>query len=186
MSYNFGEKIPVSSWGRGIQLSADGFPKAKAGGVHMDWSTVSALADDTFTPDQLDENGDPQVGAIPYRVGDKVVRYGTPIQRRASDGHFVLALTGGPKLKGDIYLVNETVCLRAGASHPDREPIAIDGGRVFKARLLYSGSDVLGKSFAAITNQDGSGSTDANIASGVTITLAELDLALPNISYALD
>jgi hypothetical protein len=186
MSYNFGERIPVSSWGRGIQLSADGFPKAKAGGVHFDWSTVSALADDTFTTDQLDQNGDPVPGAVPYRVGDKVVRFGTPIQRRASDGHFVLALTGGPKARGDIYLVNETVCLKAGATHPDREPIAIDGGRIFKDRLLVSGADVLGKSFAAITNQDGSSSTDANIASGTTLTLAELEAALPNITYALD
>jgi len=117
----------------------------------------------------------------PIPAGMKVLRYGTPIQRRASDGKFVLALTGGPKTKGDIYLVNETVIFDPSKSATDQldpkslYPIAIDGGRVFKDRLLYATHNVIGK------DVDG-----ADVTVGVTLTLAELEAALPGITYAIN
>lgn len=188
MSYNFGERIPVSSWGRGVQLSADGFPKAKAGGVRFDWTDVNvvALANDTYMPDQLGADGLRVIGAKPILKGTKVLRYGTPIQRQA-DGTFKLAQGAGNV--GDVYYVNETV-----TDSDKRDPIAIDGGRVFKARILTStaadaaadiSGNVVGKSFAGF-NVDGSASTSADVTYAGLPTLAELQAALPNISYALD
>lgn len=198
-TFNFGERQSVESYNRGVQLSADGFPKAKPGGAEFDWTTVTALAKDTYLTDQLDDASDPQgvdasgadsttfanskalSDARPVAAGMKVLRYGTPIQRRASDGLFVLALTGGPKARGDIYLVNETVVFDPSVSATTQVdpktlyPIAIDGGRVFKARLVTAESPNIG------VDVDG-----ANVGSGVTLTLADLELALPNITYALD
>lgn len=225
--FNFSERNFTGSWKRSTQLSADGYPKAKPGGAEFDWSTVTALAKDTYLEDQLDVNRDPQgaeasgpfasadgtilnavdfedsqttlppgslealpnSGAVqvpstdefPVKAGMKVLRYGTPIQRRAADGKFVLALTDGPKLRGDIYLVNETVVFDPSKSFTDQldpksiYPIAIDGGRVFKSRILHSTSNVIG------VDVDG-----ADVTVGVTLTLAELEAALPNISYAID
>jgi hypothetical protein len=191
MSYNFGERIPVSSWGRGVQLSADGFPKAKAGGVQFNWASVTALANDTYMPDQLDQDGNLTPAAKPILKGSKVVRYGTPIERQA-DGTFSLAQGAGAK--GDVYYVNETAVLAPGATHADREPIAIDGGRVFKARILSStaadeaagiSGNVVGKSVAGF-NTDGSASVAADVTYAGLPTLAQLEAALPSISYALD
>jgi hypothetical protein len=206
--FNFGERNFIGSWKRSTQLNSDGYPKAKPGGAEFDWSTVTALVKDTYLEDQLDVNRDPQgaeasgpfaaadctvLNAItfanskpasdefPIKAGMKVLRYGTPIQRRASDGKFVLALTGGPKTRGDIYLVNETVVFDPSKSATDQldpkslYPIAIDGGRVFKERLLYATHDVIG------IDVDG-----ADVSAGVTLTLAELEAALPEITYAID
>jgi len=289
--FNFNERTFIGSWKRSTQLSADGYPKAKPGGAEFDWSTVDALAKDTYLEDQLDVNRDPQgaeasgpfafpevlvtvndadvnagetsitvvalPGAIPsgtvlqfsdgtsatltasaaagatsltvaalaadiadastatfspllnsvsfedsqvphampgnpamtlpasdefpVKAGMKVLRYGTPIQRRASDGKFVLALTGGPKTRGDIYLVNETVVFDPSKSATEQldpkslYPIAIDGGRVFKDRLLYATHNVIG------VDVDG-----ADVTVGVTLTLAELEAALPGITYAIN
>ena len=206
--FNFNEREFIGSWKRSTQLSSDGYPKAKPGGAEFDWSTVAALAKDTYLEDQLDVNRDPQgaeasgpvasadgtlLNAItfadsqpasdefPVKAGMKVLRYGTPIQRRAADGKFVLALTGGPKAKGDIYLVNETVVFDPSKSATQQldpkslYPIAIDGGRVFKSRLLHAGQNVIG------VDVDG-----ADVTVGVTLTLAELEAALPEITYAID
>lgn len=163
---------PLETWGRGIQLTADGFPKAKAGGVTFDWGTVTALAKDTYLADQLDETGAPIAGAVAIKAGEKVLRYGTPIQRRASDGAFVVALTGGPVGKGDIYLVNQTVLK---SDRYSAHPVAIDGGRIFKARMLYAAQNVIGK------DVDG-----GNVTTAATITLAQVEAATPNFTYAND
>jgi hypothetical protein len=206
--FNFFERQFLGSWKRSTQLSSDGYPKAKPGGAEFDWSTVAALAKDTYLEDQLDVNRDPQ-GAeasgpvasadgtllnqvtfadskpasdeFPVKAGMKVLRYGTPIQRRAADGKFVLALTGGPVAKGDIYLVNETVVFDPSKSATEQldpktlYPIAIDGGRVFKDRILHSANNVIG------IDVDG-----ADVTVATTITLAQIEAALPGITYAFD
>jgi len=164
--------IPDETWSRGIQLSSDGRPEAKPGGVTFDWSSVTALAKDTYLAESLDDNGDPLPDAVAIPAGEKVLRYGTPIQRRTSDGAFVLALTGGAVGRGDVYLVNQTV-LKSDrySAHPN----AIQGGGVFKARILRSGTDVIGK------DVDG-----GSVASGTTITMTQIETALPRITYAQD
>ena len=164
--------IPDETWNHGIQLSADRRPEAKTDGVTFDWSSVTALAKDTYLAESLDESGNPLPDAVAIPAGEKVLRYGTPIQRRTSDGAFVLALTGGAVGRGDVFLVNQTV-LKSDrySAHPN----AIDGGRIFKDRLLRSGTDVIGK------DVDG-----GSVASGTTITLTQIETALPRVKYAQD
>ncbi len=182
MSFNFGQRIKVDSFVRGVQLSADGFPKAKAGGVKFDWSSVAALAKDTYLSDQLNQDGVPGLDARAIPKDSKVVRFGTPISRKA-DGTFELAQTGS-FAKGDLYLVNETVVLAPGAEFADREPIAIDGGRVFKARVLSSDTaDAASDISGAAIGKDVDGA--AVSVTGLP-TLAEIEAALPTITYALD
>src|SRR5687768_4768848 len=96
-TYNFGARISLGKFGRGIQLSADGFPKAKAGGVTFNYAdaTLVALAKDTYLEDQLDQDRNPLPGAVPVPAGSKVLRFGTPIERAADgdagDADYVLA-----------------------------------------------------------------------------------------------
>jgi hypothetical protein len=211
-TFNFGERQLVESWSRGIQLSADGYPKAKPGGAEFKWSSVTALAKDTYLTDQLDSASDPQgvdalspysaetagndptsfanskalSGERPVPAGFKVLRFGTPIMRD-TDGKFIVATGDVSALRGDVFLVNETVIYDPDTSATTQVdpkslyPIAIDGGRVFKDRILRSdsGSD---------TNHDivGIDVDGAEVVQASLPTLAQTLAALPNISLARD
>lgn len=147
-SYGTFAQEPLAQWGRTIQLSADGFPIAKAGAVTIDWTTVPAATVLTTYQD----------GVI-VKVGEKALRYGSVIVRLAS-GKFGLATDLTPDadfVKGNVYLVNETIKEEDEASN---HPVAIDGGRVFKLRILAGGAG--------------------------QPSFANVDAALPNIRYALD
>lgn len=123
--------------GAAITLSADGAPKAKAGGVTIAWAGVPALsADYTFKDTDYAYSG------------DKVIRYGTVVCRitAATDpteiGKFMpyMASPGGGRTlstaKGDVFAINETVKM----SDPQSDfPSAITGGRVYQRRLLVVG-----------------------------------------------
>ncbi len=191
--FNFGERQSVENWNRGVQASADGFPKAKPGGAEFKWSSVTALSKDTYLTDQLDDQNDPQgvdtentitfanskalSDAQPVPAGYKVLRYGTPIVRD-TDGKFILAVSG-TYAQGDVFIVNETVVYNPSATVQNDPrslyPIAIDGGRIFLTRLVHSANQYIGKDV-----------DDGSVDSGVTITLAQLQAALPNLSYARD
>jgi hypothetical protein len=172
-TYNFGERVSLGKFGRGIQLSADGFPKAKAGGITFDWTdaNVVALAKDTYLEDQLDQNRAPLPGSVAIPAGTKVLRYGTPVERQG-DGSFKLAQGAG--VKGEVFLLNESVTEDDGRAS---NPIAIDGGRVFKDRILTSdsGNNVIGK------DVDGADVTLSGLP-----TFAQLEAVLPTITYAQD
>jgi len=121
----------------GITLTADGAPVAKVAGATIAWAGVPALAADyTFKHDYL------------APAGAKVIRYGTIICRitAATDGTevgkfmpYMAEPDGGRTLstaEGDVFAVNETVNM------DDRNsdyPAAIDGGRVYRRRLLVIG-----------------------------------------------
>lgn len=66
----FGRTVLTNNSVFPTRVSADGSPKYKAGGVTIDWSTVSALGSDTTYPD----------GSI-VRSGLKVLRYGQVISK---------------------------------------------------------------------------------------------------------
>lgn len=139
----------TETWGRTIQLSADGAPKYKAGGVTVDWTTVPAVSGSAVTY----EDG------VVVKVGEKAIRYGSVLYL-LSDGRYGLATdtapSGGYK-RGETYLVNETWLEEDNMS---AHPGVIDGGRVFRSRILAGG-----------TGQP---------------TLAQIEPALPGIVYAID
>lgn len=195
-TFNFGERQSVESLGRGVQLSCDGYPKAKPGGAEFKWDSVTALAADTYLTDQLraksedgtfaytldDSDGGAGLaisGAFKVKAGKKVLRYGTPIMEDA-DGKFVLATAGGVAKRGQLFLVNETVVFDPALPATQQidpkslYPIAIDGGRVWEARILSSDNNVIGKSAA-----DGTDVTVAGLPSQ-----ADILAALPGIFLA--
>lgn len=134
--------------GRSIQLSADGAPKYKAGGVTVNWATgVPAISGSDVTY----EDG------VVVKVGEKALRYGTVLMRD-TDGTYRVALAAdGANLKrGETYLVNETWLEEDNMS---AHPGVIDGGRVFKARILSGGAYP---------------------------SIAQIEAAMPGILYALD
>lgn len=123
---------------------------------------------------------------FPVKAAMKVLRYGTPIIED-TDGKFVLctaALLGsgdGPANIGKVFLVNETVVFDPSKSSTEQldpksiYPIAIDGGRVFEARIVCDEHDVLGQS--AVDSDD--------VTYGVAMpALVDLKAALPGIFYA--
>lgn len=115
--------------GRSIQVSADGAPKFKAGGVTIDWATVPAVAGSDVT---FEDN-------VTVKVGEKALRYGSIVYRLA-DGRYGLAtdvLPAGGLVRGETYIVNETWLEEdTNSNHPG----VIDAGRVFRDRLLVGGA----------------------------------------------
>lgn len=136
--------------GRTINVSADGAPKFKAGGVTIDWSTVAAISGSDVV---YEDN-------VTVKVGEKALRYGT-ILYRLSDGRYgpatAATISGGATLKrGETYIVFETMLEEENMSN---HPGVIDGGRVFRDRLVVGGANP---------------------------TLAQVEAAMPGIVYALD
>lgn len=125
----------IETIGRSIRVSADGVPRWKAGGVTVDWSLVSAVNADTTLDD----------GTV-VRAGDKYLRFGQvltqvtaggkygPADTSASDGRQLVDAT----VRGKSFILDETVVYsEPGSDHP----AVFDGGRVFKGRILYGGSN---------------------------------------------
>lgn len=144
--------------GGSIQLTADGQPQMKAGGVSIDWSTVAAVAGADVTY----EDG------VLVRIGEKALRYGQVITKITASGKYgpydPAAGDGRQTLaRGDAYLINQTV--KETDLHSDH-PQAMDGGRVFKSRIIQSGGAA------------------ASLAAGPT--LANLETTFPRIAYVPD
>jgi hypothetical protein len=125
----------LETGGRGIQVSADGVPRWKAGGVTIDWSTVTAVTEDTTLDD----------GTI-VKNGDKYLRYGTILTQITVGGKFGECLTNlsdgretvTNAVRGRAFILNETVVY--SEPHSDH-PAVFDGGLVFKGRLKYGGAN---------------------------------------------
>lgn len=141
--------------GLGIQVTADGRPRPKTGGVTIDWSTVAAVSGADVTLND---------GVI-IPIGRKYLRYGQiiteittggkygPYDPAAADGRQTLA-------RGKCWIVNRTVTDNdPKGDHPE----AIDGGTVFQARLIQVGAGT------------------RSLAAGPT--LAEFEAAFPTIDY---
>lgn len=122
MGNSIGEStIFTVTGGRSIQLSADGAPKYKAGGVTIDWDYVPAVAVDTTFEDN-----------VVVAAGTKALRYGSVVYR-LSGGKYGLADGSTTLTRGEVYLVNETWLEEDVKSN---HPGVIDGGRVFKDRVF--------------------------------------------------
>jgi hypothetical protein len=150
----FGRTV-LGTVGTTIQLSADGEPKAKAGGVTLDWASFAAVGADTTVNDGV---------VVP--AGAKYARYGQLITRITASGRYGPydpAAADGRQLlvRGQAFLVNRTVL----NNDPRGEyPEAIEGGRVWKARLIQAGTGT------------------ASLAAGPT--LANLEATFPLLTYA--
>lgn len=134
----------------GIQVSADGMPLAKAGGITLEWGAVTAAASDYV----VRPNG--EIGSANFLstdafpddfvyTGQKYLRWGQVVCRLnggTSAGKFVpygatSGLGGGTIMtsKGDMYILNHSVHEEDyNSDHPE----AIDGGLLWKHRILYN------------------------------------------------
>lgn len=125
----------IETLGRRIHVSADGVPRWKAGGITLDWTTVTAVSVDTTLDD----------GTI-VKAGDKYLRYGTVLGQITAGGKYGECLTNVSDgretvtnaVRGRAFILNETVVKsQPGSDHP----AVFDGGRVFKGRLVMNGSN---------------------------------------------
>jgi hypothetical protein len=75
----------IETIGRSIQVSADGKPEMKSGGITLDWGTVTALAADTTYLD-----------GETVLAGQKVLRYGQVVAMMGVAEVGTVEFTGGP------------------------------------------------------------------------------------------
>jgi hypothetical protein len=140
--------------GSNVEVSADGAPECKIGGVTIDWATVAAVAGADVTYND----------GVTVKVGEKALRYGQVINLITASGKYgpfdPAAADGRQTLGDDVYVLNRT----ALANEPvDEYPQAIYGGRVWLARIIQSGVGA------------------ASLAAGPT--LAALKGALPRLKF---
>jgi len=140
------------------QVTADGTPVAKVAGVTLAWELFAAVSGaDVTLPD----------GQI-IKIGEKYCRYGQPIVQATSGtysgkwGPYDSAAVDGRQtlVRGTSYVVNFTV---VNTDPMSDYPEAIEGGRVFLARILQVGTGT------------------ASLAAGPT--RANLDAAFPGFFY---
>lgn len=141
----YGRQV-LGSLAGSMELTADGEPVPKVGGVTIDWTTVAAVAGADVTL------ADGQV----IKVGEKYLRYGQIIVMITTGGKYgpydPAAADGRQTLvRGRAFALNRT----ATALEPaDEYPEAIEGGRIYRARLIQSeaaaASLALGPTFANI------------------------------------
>lgn len=117
----------IANYGRSIMASADGAPRWKAGGITIDWSTVTAVAADVTLAD----------GRV-VKAGQKYLRYGKVLTKITTGGKFgpydTAASDGRQTLtRGNCFILNETVIMDQDL-HSDH-PAVFDGGRVFEDRV---------------------------------------------------
>ena len=113
-----------------LQLSADGSPVAKVAGITIDWATVAAVSGSPVT---LNDGTTIAVGEKYLRYGQVVCKITTggkygPYDPAAGDGRAVLT-------RGACYALNRTAL---AAEMMDEYCEAIEGGRVWRARLIQS------------------------------------------------
>lgn len=123
----FGRTI-FENVGRSIQVTADGRPEMKQGGVSVDWATVAAVtgSDQTY------------LDGVIVKVGEKALRYGqvlTQITATKKYGPYDFAAADGRQTltPGACFVVNET--FREDEAASDHPPV-LYGGLVFKGRLI--------------------------------------------------
>lgn len=127
--------------GRGVMLSADGDPIWKTGGLSIDWSVMlEASGDTTLADGTVVKDGDfyCPVGTLLTRItaSGKFGRY----QSGAGDGRQTLT-------PGSCYFANQTIVKSSLKS--DHVP-AVEGGRLWKSRVLSSAVSTNPASFSTI------------------------------------
>lgn len=138
MANSYGNKtLFTETIGRSISVTADGAPKYKAGGITIDWDTVPAIGeDDDYTLVSVVNGQVTFQDGVVVKEGEKVLRYGSVVVKQ-EDGTYALATSESTLVKGETYVVAETTLEEDAVS---AHPPVIDGGRVFKDRLLVGGA----------------------------------------------
>lgn len=126
----YGRQV-LGTVGTSIEVSADGHPEAKVGGVTIDAATVAAVAG----ADVALEDG------ITIKIGEKYLRYGQVLTKITASGKYgpydPAAADGRQTLvRGQCFIANRTALL---GDPKDEYPEAIEGGRVWLARIIQSG-----------------------------------------------
>lgn len=157
----YGRQV-LSTTNTPIAVTADGAPEWKSGGLTIDWSTVAAVSGSDVT----------YADGLVVKVGYKGLRYGQILTKITATGMFgpydTAAADGRQTVaRGNVVILNESI-LQSGAvpalgTGPTDHPGGIEGGRVFKDRIL------------ATTGTH-------SLAAGPTF--AELEAAMPRLSYA--
>jgi hypothetical protein len=133
----FGRQV-LGSTGRPVQVTADGSPEWKTGGLTIDWATVTAEATDRTLGD----------GTV-IKAGMKGIEFGTVLAKITASGKYgpaaSTAADGRQTLaRGACFVLNESVTelgpLGLGTQAADH-PGVFDGGKVWRARLKIGGAN---------------------------------------------
>lgn len=153
----YGRQV-LGKTGRPLEVTADGKPEWKTGGVTLDWSTVTAVgADTTLADDTL------------VKSGAKALEFGTVLCRIIASGKFGPYASGAADgrqtlTRGSVFILNETL-LELGTvpglmAPPTDHPGVIEGGRLRQPRV--------------------------KVGSAGQPTVAALEAAMPRVSWVID
>jgi hypothetical protein len=131
MGESFG-RHSIDTAGRSIQVSADGRPEMKIGGLTVDWATVAAITGSDVT----------YLDGVTVKVGEKALRYGQVlclITATGLYGPYDFAATDGRQTpaRGSTFIVNETT--REDETESNHPPV-LSGGTVFRDRIIQAGT----------------------------------------------
>lgn len=156
----------LNNTGRIVQVTSDGRPEFKTGGLTVDWNTVAPVAG---APVTLPDDVTVPIGGSYLRYGQVLTmitatgKYG-PYDPTAGDGRQLL-------VRGNVFIVNVTTTqnpISGVGSTTSDHPQVIEGGKMWRKRIL------------AIDAANGAHS----LANGPLFT--ELEAALPRMRYTID
>ncbi len=191
----------VESFGRSIQVTADGAPKWKAGGMTVDWTAIPACPAIGGTYyGQTVAAGPSGVGQVTFedgvvvKTGEKALRYGTVMMYDSTidtasvvdgdpNGAYRPALTGDTLARSQTFIVNETVTEDDTYSNHIG---GMDGGRMWRARMVKSNTTVADNALVAGDQSEAAVATYDSVGGGVPPTLAQIEAVLPLVVWALD
>ena len=180
MANTYGIKtLFTETLGRTIQVSADGAPKYKAGGVTVDWTSIPACPanGDTYYGKTVASGKVTFEDGVEVKTGEKAIRYGSVLVYDATQdavssttGGYILAVSG-TLVRSQTFIVNETWL---EDDYVSSHPGVMDGGRMFRDRIVTSGS------------APGNGITVYVTGGSTPPTNAQVEAAMPAVLWALD
>jgi hypothetical protein len=194
-SFGITRTLYTERFGRSIQVSADGAPKYKAGGITVDWPSIPACPANGNTYYGVTvANGQAEFeDGVIVKVGEKAIRYGSILMYDATldtasvidgdpNGAYRLALTGDTLARSQTFIVNETWLEEDASSNHIG---VMDGGRMWRARIVKSDTTVADN--AAVAGDQSEAAVAVYVTGGgVPPTLAQIQTVFPLVSWALD
>jgi hypothetical protein len=190
--------------GRSIQVSADGAPKYKAGGITVSWFNIPACPAiaGTYYGKTVAAGAD-GVGYVEFedgvivKTGEKAIRYGSVMIYDAAldldpsvttgagspQGAYRLALTGDTFTKSNVFIANETVLEEDIYSNHIG---VIEGGRLWRARIVKSDTTQADTTWVQGDQAEAAITAYTSAAASVPPTLAQIQGVLPLVVWALD
>lgn len=186
----------TESFGRSIQVLADGVGKFKAGGMTIDWPSIPACPANGGTYyGQTVANGQVTFeDGVVVKTGEKALRYGTVVMYDSAldtasvvdgdpNGAYRPALTGDTLKKSETFVINETVLEEDTYSN---HVGGLEGGRLWRARMVKSDTTVADNAAIAGDQSEAAVATYDSVGGGVPPTLAQIEAVLPLVTWALD